>query len=291
MKIIETVSEMQQLCRKLRVENAPLGLVPTMGALHEGHLSLVRRARAECGAVAASIFVNPLQFGPNEDLAKYPRTFDDDCRQLAAEGVAVLFAPTAAEMYPPGAATTVTVDGIGDRLDGASRPGHFTGVATVVAKLFHIVQPHRAYFGQKDAAQLAVLRQMVCDLHFDLEVISCPIVRDADGLALSSRNRYLSPVERRQALALHRALQRIQQSIATGERRSERLLQQGTQEMDTVKVDYLAAVDAQTLLPVDRVEPGTLIAVAAWIGSTRLIDNFLTDLASTTTPELPSAPR
>jgi pantoate--beta-alanine ligase len=277
MKIVETVSEMQQLCRELRAEKAPFGLVPTMGALHEGHLSLVRRARAECSAVAASIFVNPLQFGPNEDLAKYPRTFDDDCRQLAAEGVAVLFAPTAAEMYPPGASTKIIVDGIGDRLDGASRPGHFTGVATVVAKLFHIIQPHRAYFGQKDAAQLAVLRQIVRDLNFDLEVVGCPIVRDADGLALSSRNRYLSPAERIQALALHRALRRIQQSIAAGESRSERLLQQGTQEMNAVKVDYLAAVDAQTLLPVETVGPGTLIAVAAWVGGTRLIDNFLAD--------------
>ena len=275
MKIIETVSEMQQLCRGLRTDNAPLGLVPTMGALHEGHLSLIRRAQSECGAVVASIFVNPLQFGPSEDLAKYPRTFDDDCRQLAAEGVAVLFAPTAAGMYPAGAVTKITVDGIGDRLDGASRPGHFTGVATVVAKLFHVVQPHRAYFGQKDAAQLAVLRQMVRDLNFDLEVIGCPIVRDADGLALSSRNRYLSPAERVQALALHRALLHIRQSIATGERRSERLIQQGIQELDPVRVDYLAAVDAQTLLPVDTVEPGTLVAVAAWVGQTRLIDNFI----------------
>jgi pantoate--beta-alanine ligase len=275
MKIIETVSEMQQLCRGLRTDNAPLGLVPTMGALHEGHLSLIRRAQSECGAMVASIFVNPLQFGPSEDLAKYPRTFDDDCRQLAAEGVAVLFAPTAAGMYPAGAVTKITVDGIGDRLDGASRPGHFTGVATVVAKLFHVVQPHRAYFGQKDAAQLAVLRQMVRDLNFDLEVIGCPIVRDADGLALSSRNRYLSPAERVQALALHRALLHIRQSIATGERRSERLIQQGIQELDPVRVDYLAAVDAQTLLPVDTVEPGTLVAVAAWVGQTRLIDNFI----------------
>lgn len=277
MKIVETASEMQQLCRSLRADNAPLGFVPTMGALHEGHLSLVRRARSECAAVAASIFVNPLQFGPNEDLAKYPRTFDDDCRQLAAEGVALLFAPTAAEMYPTGAVTKISVDGIGDRLDGAPRPGHFTGVATVVAKLFHIAQPHRAYFGQKDAAQLAVLRQMVRDLNFDLEVIGCPIVRDADGLALSSRNRYLTPPERVQALALPRALRHIQQNIAAGERRSGELIRQATQELANVKVDYLASVDAQTLLPVDIVEPGTLVAIAAWVGQTRLIDNFLAD--------------
>jgi pantoate--beta-alanine ligase len=280
MKIVESTDEMQRLCRGLRVEKSPLGFVPTMGALHEGHLSLVRRARSECNAVAASIFVNPLQFGPNEDLAKYPRTFDDDCRQLAAEGVALLFAPSAAEMYPDGAVTTISVPGIGDRLDGASRPGHFTGVATVVAKLFHIAQPHRAYFGQKDAAQLAVLRQMACDLNFDLEIIACPIVRDADGLALSSRNKYLSASERVEALALHRALRSIRQSIATGERQSERLMQQGLQELGNVKVDYLATVDAQTLLPVTRVEPGTLVAVAAWVGQTRLIDNFLIDEAT-----------
>lgn len=277
MRIVETVSEMQQLCRGLRAGNAPLGFVPTMGALHEGHLSLVRRAKSECGSVAASIFVNPLQFGPSEDFAKYPRTFDDDCRQLAAEGVTLLFAPSPAEMYPVGAATTITVEGIGDRLDGASRPGHFTGVATVVAKLFHAVQPHRAYFGQKDAAQLAVLRQMVRDLNFDLEVIGCPIVRAADGLALSSRNQYLSASERVEALALQRALQRIQQAIASGERRSEALVQQGLQKLTAIKVDYLATVDAQTLLPVSEVAPGTLVAVAAWVGQTRLIDNFLAD--------------
>jgi pantoate--beta-alanine ligase len=277
MKIVETVAEMQHLCRNLRADHAPLGLVPTMGALHAGHLSLVRSAKSECASVAATIFVNPLQFGPNEDLAKYPRTFDDDCRQLAAEGVAVLFAPNAAEMYPLGAATTISVTGIGDRLDGASRPGHFTGVATVVAKLFHIAHPHRAYFGQKDAAQLAVLRQMARDLNFDLEIIGCPIVRDADGLALSSRNQYLSSTERIEALALRRALHRIEQSIAQGERQSERLIQQALPELTNIKLDYLATIDSQTLLPVATVEPGTLVAVAAWVGQTRLIDNFLAD--------------
>lgn len=278
MRIVEKVSEMQQLSRELRTGNKLLGFVPTMGALHEGHLSLVRRAQAECAAVAASIFVNPLQFGPTEDFARYPRTFDSDCEQLAAEGVAVLFAPTPAEMYPEGAATKIVVEGIADRLDGASRPGHFTGVATVVAKLFHIVQPDRAYFGQKDAAQLAVLRQMVRDLNFDLEIVGCPIVRDSDGLALSSRNKYLSPAERVQALVLRRTLLHIERSIAAGERQSDALIQQGTdmlREADGVKLDYLAAVDAQTLLPADRADPGTLIAVAAWVGQTRLIDNLL----------------
>ena len=255
-----------------------LGFVPTMGALHEGHLSLVRRAKAECDVVAASIFVNPLQFAPGEDFARYPRTFDEDCVKLKTEGVEVLFAPDTAEMYPHGAVTTVTVSGIGDRLDGASRPGHFTGVATVVAKLFHIVGPDRAYFGQKDAAQLAVLRQMVRDLNFDVELVGCAIVRDADGLALSSRNKYLSAMEREQALVLHGALLRMQRMIAEGERQSTPLIRSGMETLHTVagvRVDYLTAVDASTLLPVTTVETGTLVAVAAYVGNTRLIDNFL----------------
>jgi len=255
-----------------------LGFVPTMGALHEGHLSLVRRSRLECGAVAASIFVNPLQFGPGEDFARYPRTFDEDCRRLEAEGVEVLFAPEAEEMYPCGAVTTVTVPGVADRLDGASRPGHFTGVATVVAKLFHVVGPNRAYFGQKDAAQIAVLRQMVRDLNFDVEFVSCAIVRDADGLALSSRNKYLSSMEREQALAIPRALLRMERMIAEGELQSVTLVRGGMQTLQAaagVRVDYLAIVDANTLLPVTSVETGTLVAVAAYVGSTRLIDNFL----------------
>ena len=278
MQIVETVSEMQQLSRELRTNQSLLGFVPTMGALHEGHLSLVRRARSECAVVAASIFVNPLQFGPNEDFEKYPRTFEDDCEQLAAEGVAVLFAPGAAEMYPQDAVTRISVEGVGDRLDGASRPGHFTGVATVVAKLFHIVQPDRAYFGQKDAAQLAVLRQMARDLNFNVEIVACPIVRDADGLALSSRNKYLSKTGRTQALALRRALLGMEQMIAHGGRSSAALIQEGMRILSTesgVRVDYLAVVDAQTLLPVKQAKPGTLIAVAAWVENTRLIDNFV----------------
>jgi pantoate--beta-alanine ligase len=278
MQIVTKVAEMQSVCRKVRSNGVVLGFVPTMGALHEGHLSLVRRARAECGVVAASIFVNPLQFGPGEDFAQYPRTFERDCKLLEAESVEVLFAPEVAEMYPKGAVTTVAVPGVGDRLDGASRPGHFTGVSTVVAKLFHIVGPERAYFGQKDAAQLAVLRQMVRDLNFDIELVGCAIVRDTDGLALSSRNKYLSAVERDRALTLHRALQQIERMITAGKRQTEELIRDGMKILKTavgVRVDYLAIVDADTLLPVSSVGTGTLIAVAAYVGATRLIDNFL----------------
>jgi pantoate--beta-alanine ligase len=269
---------MQKLCQQMREDTSSLAFVPTMGALHEGHLSLMRRARAECESVAASIFVNPLQFAPGEDYSRYPRTFEDDCSKLEAEGVDVLFAPDAAEMYPPGAVTTVTVIGIADRLDGASRPGHFTGVATVVSKLFHIAMPHKAYFGQKDAAQLAVLRQMVRDLNFDLEIVACPIVRDPDGLAMSSRNLYLSDTERAQALALPRALQAMRQLIASGQRERSRLLLEGTgvlQAEPGVRVDYLAVVDANTLLPVAEAEHGALVAGAVYVGNTRLIDNFI----------------
>lgn len=278
MRIIAKAEEMQWVCRELRAGGAVLGLVPTMGALHEGHLSLVRRARGECSVVAASIFVNPLQFGPNEDFARYPRTFADDCEALEREGVGVVFAPDPAGMYPEGAVTTVSVPGVGDRLDGASRPGHFTGVATVVAKLLHIVGPARAYFGQKDAAQLAVLRRMVRDLNFDVKLVGCAIVRDADGLALSSRNAYLSTTERQQALALRRCLLAMEQAIATGERDGAALIALGRRVLDAepgVRVDYLAVVDAGTLLPVETAAAGTLVAVAAWVGGTRLIDNFV----------------
>src|SRR5207253_7002981 len=215
-RVIKSIAEMQSLSREVRMRGSVIGFVPTMGALHEGHLSLVRRARSECDTVIASIFVNPLQFGPSEDFARYPRTFEADCRSLEAEGVDVLFAPDAVEMYPNGSVTTVTVAEIGDRLDGASRPGHFTGVATVVAKLFHAVGPTRAYFGQKDAAQLAVLRQMVQDMNFYVELVGCAIVRDRDGLALSSRNKYLSQTEREHALVLHRILLELEQMIANG---------------------------------------------------------------------------
>lgn len=278
MRIIKSIAEMQAASHELRRSGSVLGFVPTMGALHEGHLSLIRRVRAECEVVTASIFVNPLQFGPHEDFARYPRSFEEDCRLLEAEGVDLLFAPEVAEMYPPGAVTTVTVFEIGNRLDGSSRPGHFAGVATVVAKLFNTVRPHRAYFGQKDAAQLAVLRQMVRDLNFDVEIVGCAIVRDADGLALSSRNKYLSAEERRHALVLRRALLRMERMVAEGERQSDALIQEGRRIIQAepgVRLDYLAIIDANTLIPVTSIESGTLVAVAAYVGSTRLIDNFL----------------
>ena len=278
MRIVKTVAEMQSVCRKLRIKGAALGFVPTMGALHEGHLSLVRRARSECDSAVVSIFVNPLQFAPGEDFTRYPRTFEKDWKSLEAEKVNILFAPHTAEMYPDGSVTTVTVPGIGDRLDGASRPGHFTGVATVVAKLFHVVAPTRAYFGQKDAAQLAVLRQMVRDLNFDVGLVGCAIVRDTDGLALSSRNRYLSAVERKKALVLNRTLLQLERMIAEGERQSATLVRSGLETLNAVagiQVDYLAIVDSNTLLPVESVETGNLVAVAAYVDSTRLIDNFV----------------
>ncbi len=278
MRIVKTIAEMQNVRRELSKRSSVVGFVPTMGALHEGHLSLVRRARSECDLVVASIFVNPLQFAPGEDLAKYPRTFEEDCRLLELERVDVLFAPEALEMYPNGSVTTVTVSEVGDRLDGASRPGHFTGVATVVAKLFHLVGPARAYFGQKDAAQLAVLRQLVRDLNFDIALVGCPIVRDMDGLALSSRNKYLNATERKHALVLRQTLLQLEHMIAHGERRSIALARRGIETLNSaagIRIDYLAIVDPNTLLPVTSAGTGTLVAVAVYVGSTRLIDNFL----------------
>ena len=278
MQVLPTIREMRSACRAVRQRGQSLGLVPTMGALHAGHIELVRAARAQCDVVAASIFVNPTQFGPNEDFAKYPRTFEQDCALLKAEGVALLFAPQPEEMYPPGASTFVEVEGVGDRLDGASRPGHFRGVATIVAKLFHIVGPDKAFFGQKDAAQVAVLRSMVRDLNFDLELVVCPTVRESDGLALSSRNRYLSASERARALVLSNALNVIAAKYRAGEKDVARLLEAGRGVMATepeVRIDYFAIVDAETLLPLTEARAGALAAVAAHVGSTRLIDNTL----------------
>jgi pantoate--beta-alanine ligase len=278
MQVLSTVHEMRAACRAVRKSGQSLALVPTMGALHTGHIALVRAARAKCDVVAASIFVNPTQFGPNEDFSKYPRTFEKDCALLEAEGVALLFAPQSEEMYPKGASTFVEVEGVGDRLDGRSRPGHFRGVATVVAKLFHIVGPHKAFFGQKDAAQVAVLRSMVRDLNFPLDLVVCPTVREPDGLALSSRNRYLSAEERGRALVLSRALNVIAAAYGAGQKDVARLLEAGHSVLATepdVRIDYLEIVNADTLLPLTEAVPGALVAVAAYLGATRLIDNTL----------------
>jgi pantoate--beta-alanine ligase len=276
MRVIETVSELRAWSREARRTGRIIGLVPTMGALHEGHLSLVRAARANCDAVAASIFVNPTQFGPNEDFAKYPRTFEADCALLEAAGVEVVFAPAPAEMYRPGAVTFVEVERLSERLDGKSRPGHFRGVATVVAKLLIAAEADRAFFGQKDAAQVAVLRRMVADLGLPVELVVCPIVREADGLAMSSRNRYLSGDDRRRALVLHRALEKVEGAVADGESSTASLIELARAvfaEEPAVRIDYIAAVDSATLEPVDEVKPGTLFAVATYVGNTRLIDN------------------
>jgi len=282
MIICTTPAEMQTACRDQRASELTLGLVPTMGALHAGHMSLVAAARAECDRVAASIFVNPTQFGPNEDFAAYPRTFEEDCRQLESAGVDILFAPTASGMYPAGNTTFVDPGEIATRLDGASRPGHFRGVATIVARLFHIVAPGRAYFGQKDAAQVAVLRHIVRDLNFPVHIAVCPIVREPDGLAMSSRNRYLSPEERSRALVLSRSLAAAESLARGGETHAETLraailavfAESESGRPETI-LDYAAIVDPDTLLPVAECSQGALIAVAAWVGATRLIDNLL----------------
>lgn len=276
MKICFTIPEARVACRDARASRKRLGLVPTMGALHEGHLSLVRAAKAQCDAVAVSIFVNPTQFGPTEDLSKYPRQFDRDCQLLEREGVDVLFAPSVDEIYPDGAATWVLVEGLSEKLDGRSRPGHFRGVTTIVSKLFHMIEPEAAFFGQKDAAQLAVIRRIVQDLNFPVEIVACPIVREPDGLAMSSRNAYLNREDRGRALVLQRSLQQVQQEFQNGERIAANLISAAKEVFarePQIALDYFEIVDPDTLDPVERISRETLVAVAAYVGSTRLIDN------------------
>jgi len=278
LKICATIDEMRSVSRAARRAGKRLGFVPTMGALHEGHLSLARAARASCDVVAASIFVNPTQFGPTEDLAKYPRTFERDCELFEREGVDLLFAPSVEEMYPAGAVTWVTVEELSNRLDGLSRPGHFRGVTTVVAKLFHIVEPDAAFFGQKDAAQVAVIRRMVRDLNLPVEIAVCPIVREPDGLAMSSRNAYLDSQQRKHALALHRSLMRVQQLADSGEHNANVLASAGREDIGrepSVRLDYFEVVNPETLEAVTNISNGALVAVAAYVGNTRLIDNVV----------------
>ena len=287
MQIHTTIAAMQKASTEARRQGRTLGFVPTMGAIHEGHLSLVRAARAHCDAVAASIFVNPLQIAPTADRARYPRPFEQDVALLEAEGVEHLFAPTPEEMYPSGATTFVEVGGLSDRLDGASRPGHFRGVATVVSKLFHIVQPTAAFFGQKDAAQLAVLRALVRDQNFPLEVIGCPIIRDPDGLAMSSRNRFLSTSERRAALSIQHALTEVAVLPNATPDRLRSFLHETIRSTPDLRLDYAEIVDPDTLLPAEDLTRPTLIAIAAWAGTTRLIDNtILEPVAPIATEEL-----
>ena len=277
-RILTNIADTRRARSELRASGKTLGFVPTMGALHAGHMSLVGAARESCDAAAASIFVNPTQFAPNEDFARYPRDLERDCRLLEEAGVEFVFAPSVSEMYPEGASTFIEVAGVGDRLDGASRPGHFRGVATVVAKLFHIVSPDRAFFGLKDAVQVAVLKKLVRELAFDVEIKVCPTVREPDGLALSSRNVYLSGEERRQALALSRALNAVQSCVAAGECASRSLIWTALHVLrkePALRLEYFAIVDPETLLDLEDVRGGALVAVAAIAGTTRLIDNLL----------------
>lgn len=273
MEIAATIAEFRQARGRL----GRLGFVPTMGFLHEGHLSLVRRAREECGAVAASIFVNPTQFGPNEDFSRYPRDMERDLALLRAAGCDLVFTPGVAEMYPPGSLTAVEVTKVTDTLEGAVRPGHFRGVATVVAKLFNIVQPTRAYFGQKDAQQCVVIRRMVRDLDMPLEVVICPTVREADGLAMSSRNVYLQPDERRAATSLSRALNTAAALYRDGEHDAARLRQAMTDVLAAeplAEIEYVSVADPDALDELDTVTAGALLSLAVRFGRTRLIDNI-----------------
>ncbi|HEV8383455.1 MAG TPA: pantoate--beta-alanine ligase [Candidatus Acidoferrales bacterium] len=277
MEIIYTLEWMKQVGRQARAEGRPLGFVPTMGALHEGHLSLVRAAQQRCSPVVVSIFVNPTQFGPSEDFEKYPRPVDADRAVLEELGVDYLFAPTAKEMYPSGFSTYVSVEGLSSRLEGKSRPGHFRGVTTVVLKLFEIVQPHSAFFGRKDAQQARIIQQMSADLNLDAEIVVCPIVREPDGLAMSSRNAYLKPDERRAATSLSRALGEARREITAGERDAIRLagvLRGVLNAEPLVTVDYAEILDAETFEPVTRLRRTCLAVLAAFVGKTRLIDNM-----------------
>lgn len=278
MKIIESPAEMQRFAEAARLRGDKIALVPTMGYLHEGHLSLMREGRRRASLLAASLFVNPTQFGPNDDLATYPRDVERDCRLMESIPVDVLFAPQAEAMYPPGAQTWVEVTELTQGLCGASRPGHFRGVTTVVAKLFNIVKPHLALFGAKDYQQLCAIRQMVRDLNFDIEIVPMPTVREADGLAMSSRNAYLSPAERTTALSLSRALEAARRRFAQGERDPQALAQTAREQIGRqagIEIEYVEVRDAAALREIAEIKAPAVVAVAARVGRTRLIDNIV----------------
>ncbi len=280
---------MKEYARQARAESRIVGLVPTMGALHAGHLSLIERARRQCSPVIASIFVNPKQFGPKEDFSKYPRTFESDSEKLERAGVDALFAPEPAEIYPERFATYVNVEGLSDKLEGRSRPGHFRGVTTVVMKLLEIVQPNFAYFGRKDAQQSRLITQMTRDLNLDAEIAVCPPVREPDGLALSSRNVYLNAEERQAATVLYRSLEAAKSELASGVRDALQLqavLQRTLGAERHVRVDYREIVDAETFEPVVRVSKPCYVLLAVFIGKTRLIDNLYIEPNSSNSEEL-----
>ena len=278
METIRTIAWMKEKAREARLEQRDIGFVPTMGALHAGHLALVERARRQCSPVYASIFLNPTQFGTNEDLSEYPRPLEADMEKLTAANVDALFLPQAADIYPPGFSTYVQVDGLSDRLEGKTRSGHFRGVATVVLKLFEIVQPHYAYFGRKDAQQVRIVQQMVRDLNLDTEIVVCPIVREPDGLAMSSRNAYLSGEERKAATVLSRALRAAETELAAGVRDSlelQRAMHKVLAAEPSARVDYVEIVNAETFEPVVRVSRRSYAVLAVHVGKARLIDNLL----------------
>jgi pantoate--beta-alanine ligase len=280
---------MKEQARQARAESRIVGLVPTMGALHAGHLALIERARRDCSPVIASIFVNPKQFGPHEDFSKYPRAFDSDRKMLEQAGVDSLFAPEPLEIYPNGFSTYVHVEGLSERLEGRSRPGHFRGVATVVMKLLEIVQPNFAYFGRKDAQQARIISQMARDLNLDSEIVVCPIVREPDGLAMSSRNAYLNAEERKSAAILNRALAAARGELAAGVRDALQLqavLHRTLSAERLARVDYAEVVDAESFEPVVRVSKPSYILLAVFIGKTRLIDNLYVEPKSSGSEEL-----
>lgn len=279
MEILTTAQQMQQRAATLRAQGQTIGFVPTMGYLHEGHLSLVRLARQHADVVVVSIFVNPTQFGPNEDFERYPRDFERDEQVCREAQVDIIFYPSISELYASDASTWVVEERLSRGLCGASRPGHFRGVCTVVAKLFHIVQPHIAVFGEKDGQQLRIIERMVRDLHFPVRIVRGPTVREPDGLAMSSRNAYLSPDERKQAVVLKRALDKAEQLVREGiERDAERLkaaMQNVIEHAPDARIDYIEIVDDQTLEPVQTVDRPCMVALAVFIGKTRLIDNLV----------------
>jgi len=288
-EIIRTIGWMKEYARAARAEGLVLGLVPTMGALHDGHTALVARARKECSRVVASVFVNPKQFGPKEDYKKYPRDLEKDAEKLAAVGVDGLFAPEVGDIYPDGFRTYVSVEGISERLEGRSRLGHFRGVATVVLKLFEIVRPDFAYFGRKDAQQVRIISEMARDLNLDGEIVVCPIVREADGLALSSRNAYLSVEERAAATVLHRALVAARDELAAGVRDTLQLqsvMRRVIEAERLANLDYAEMVSADTFEPVMRVSRACFAVMAVFIGKTRLIDNLYIEPATDGSDEL-----